>query len=42
MKVFSSFKDNIWRVDLGDMQLISSTFNTGITSLLCMIRICSK
>ena len=28
-KVYSSFKDNIWGVDLSDMSLIS-TFNKGI------------
>ena len=33
-KVYSSFKDNIWGVDLGDMSLISK-FNKGIKYLLC-------
>ena len=32
-KVYSSFKDNIWGVDLADMQLISKC-NKGITYLL--------
>ena len=32
----SSFKDNIWGVDLSDMQLIS-TFDKGIKYLLCVI-----
>ena len=27
-KVYSTFKDNIWGVDLGDMQLISKYINT--------------
>ena len=33
-KVYSSFKDNIWDVDLADMSLISK-FNKGIKYLLC-------
>ena len=33
-KVYSSFKDNIWGVDLADMQLISK-YNKGIRYLLC-------
>ena len=40
-KVYSSFKENIWRADLADMQLIS-TFNKGIRFLLCVIDIFSK
>ena len=40
-KVYSAFKDNIWGVDLADMQLISK-FNKGFTSLLCVIDISSK
>ena len=36
-KVYSSFKDNIWGVDLTDMQLISK-YNKGIWYLLCAIR----
>ena len=35
-KAYSSFKDNIWGVDLADMSLIS-TFNKGIKYLLCVI-----
>ena len=35
-KVYSSFKDNIWGVDLADMQLISK-YNKGIRYLLCVI-----
>ena len=35
-KVFSSFKDNIWGVDLADMQLISK-YKKGIRYLLCVI-----
>ena len=35
-KVYSSFKDNIWSVDLADMQLISK-YNKGIKYLLCDI-----
>ena len=35
-KVYSSFKDNIWGVDLADMQLISK-HNKGIRYLLCVI-----
>ena len=31
-KVYSSFKDNIWDVDLADMQLLSK-FNKGIRFL---------
>ena len=35
-KVYSSFKDNIWGVDLADMQL-TSKYNKGIRYLLCVI-----
>ena len=35
-KVYSSFKDNIWGVDLADMSFISK-FNKGIKYLLCVI-----
>ena len=35
-KVYSSFKDNIWGVDLADMQLISK-YNKGIRYILCVI-----
>ena len=40
-KVFSSFRDNIWGVDLGDMQSLSK-YNKGIKYLLCAINLCSK
>ena len=40
-KVYSSFKDNIWGVDLADMQLISK-YNKGIRYLLCAIDLLSK
>ena len=39
-KVYSSFKDNIWGVDLADMQLISK-YNKGIRYLLCVIDLLS-
>ena len=37
----SSFRDNIWGVDLADMQLISK-YNKGIRYLLCAIDLFSK
>ena len=40
-KVYSSFKDNIWGVDLADMQLISE-YNKGIKYLWCVIDFFSK
>ena len=40
-KVYSSFRDNIWGVDLADMQLLSK-FNKGFKFLLCVIDIFSK
>ena len=40
-KVYSAFKDNIWGVDLADMQLLSK-YNKGIRFLLCVIDIFSK
>ena len=40
-KVYSQFKDNIWGVDLADMQSLSRK-NTGIKSLLCAIDLYSK
>ena len=40
-KVYSSFRDNIWGVDLADMQLISKS-NKGLRFLLCIIDIYSK
>ena len=39
--VYSTFKDNIWGVDLADMQLLSK-YNKGIRFLLCVIHIFSK
>ena len=38
---YFSFKDNIWVVDLADMQLISK-YNKGIRYLLCAIDLFSK
>ena len=40
-KVYSTFKDNIWGVDLADMQLLSK-YNKGIRFSLCVIDIFSK
>ena len=40
-KVYSSFKDNIWGVDLADMQLRSKN-NKEIRYLLCAIDLFSK
>ena len=40
-KVYSSFNDNIWGVDLADMSLISK-FNKEIKYLLCVIDLFSK
>ena len=40
-KVYSSFKDNIWRADLADMQLISK-YNKWSRFLLCVINLFSK
>ena len=40
-KGHSSFIDNIWGVDLADMQLINK-FDKGIHFLLCVIEIFSK
>ena len=40
-KVYSPFKDNIWGVDLADMQLLSK-FNKGFKYLLCAIDLISK
>ena len=40
-KLYSSFKDNIWGVDLADMKLISK-YNKGIRYLLCAIDLFSK
>ena len=41
IRVYSTFKDNIWGVDLADMQLLSK-YNKGIRFLLCVIDIFSK
>ena len=41
IKVYSSFKDNIWGVDLADMQLISK-YKKGIRYILCVIDLFSK
>ena len=40
-KVYSSFKDNIWGVDLADMQLMSKS-NKEIRYLLCVFDLFSK
>ena len=40
-KVYSSYRDNIWGVDLADMQLLSK-FNKAFRFLLCLIDISSK
>ena len=40
-KVYSQFKDNIWGVDLADMQSLSRK-NKGIKYLLCAIELYSK
>ena len=40
-KVYSSFKDNIWGVDLADMTLINK-FNEGIKYLLRVIDLFSR
>ena len=39
--MYSSFKDNIWGVDLADMQLLSK-FNKGFRFSLCAIDIFNK
>ena len=40
-KVYPSFKDNIWGIDLADIQL-ASRFNKGIKYLLCVIDLFSR
>ena len=40
-KVYSTFKGNIWGVELADMQLLSKC-NKGIRFVLCVIDIFSK
>ena len=39
--IYSSFKDNIWGVDLDEMQSLSG-YNKGIRYLLCAIDLFSK
>ena len=39
--MYSSFRDNIWGVELADMQLLSK-YNKGYRFLLCLIDIYSK
>ena len=39
--MYSCFKENIWAVDLADMQFISK-YNKGIRYLLCAIDLFSK
>ena len=41
MKVYSSFRDNIWSADLADM-LSLGKYNKGIKYLLCAIDLFSK
>ena len=41
IKVYSSFRDNIWGTDLVDMELLSK-FNKGFRFLLCIFDIFSK
>ena len=40
-KVYSSYRDHIWGVDLADMQSLSK-YNKGIKYLLCVIDLFSK
>ena len=40
-KIYSSFRDNIWGVDLADMQSLRK-YNKGIKYLLCAIALFSK
>ena len=40
-KVYSSFRDNLWGLDLGDIQSLSK-YNQGIKYLLCAIDLFSK
>ena len=40
-KVYSPFRDNIWGLDLPDMQSLSK-YNTGIKYLLCALDLSSK
>ena len=41
IKVYSSYRDNIWGVDLANMQSLSK-YNKGIKYLLCVIDLFSK
>ena len=41
IKVYSSFRDNVWGVDLAGMQSLSK-YNKGINYLLCVIDLFSK
>ena len=40
-EVYSSFRDNIWGIDLADMQSLSK-YNKGVEYLLCAIGLFSK
>ena len=40
-KIYSSFRENIWNVELADMQSLSK-YNKGIKYLLCVIDLFSK
>ena len=40
-KVYSSFRDNIWGIDLADMHSLSK-YNKGIKYLICVIDLFSK
>ena len=40
-EVYSSFRDNLWGLDLGDIQSLSK-YNEGIKYLLCAIDLFSK
>ena len=40
-KIYSSFRDNIWDVDLADVKLLSK-YNKGTKYLLCAIDLFSK
>ena len=41
LKFYSSYRDNIWGVDLADIQSLSK-YNKGIKYLLCAIDLFSK
>ena len=40
-RVYSSFRDNIWSIDLADMQSLSK-YNKGVKYLFCVIDLFSK